>query len=163
MILLNEENPTTIWEKEQTSSKEDCKIELIAENKEDELYIESGCSTHRTGDQKKFISLKKGKSGSVAFGNYSTVKILGKGVADLQNEKLNSKCVLLIEDLKHNIPSVGKMCDQGYNLIFNSRKFEIKEAYLGVLVATTTRNPDNIYILDRVKRKKTKALQKRTK
>jgi hypothetical protein len=69
----------------------------------------------------------------------------------------------LIEDLKHNLLSVGKMCDQGYNLIFNSRKCEIREADSGILVATAIRNPHNIYILDRVKREKTEALQKITK
>ena len=69
----------------------------------------------------------------------------------------------MVEDLKHNILSVGKMCDQGYNLRFNSRKCEIREAESGIVVATTTRNPHNIYILDRVKRKKIESLQKRTK
>ena len=70
---------------------------------------------------------------------------------------------MLIEDLKHNFLSVGKMCDQGYNMIFNSIKYKITEEDSGILVATATRNPHNIYILDRVKRKKTEALQKRTK
>ena len=69
----------------------------------------------------------------------------------------------MVEDLKHNIPSVGKMCDQGYNIIFNSQKCEIREVDLGRLVATTTKNPNNIYILDRVKRKRIEAPQKRTK
>ena len=46
--IINEKNPTTIWEREQTSSKEDCKLALTAENKEDEWYIDSGCSTHMT-------------------------------------------------------------------------------------------------------------------
>ena len=47
-------------------------------------------------DQNKFISLKKEKSGSVSLGNDSTVKILGKGVVNLGNEKLKAKGVLLI-------------------------------------------------------------------
>ena len=122
--IVHKENPTTIWEKEQTSIKEDCKITLITENKEYEWYIHSGCSTHMTGDQNKFITFKKGKSGSVAFGNDSTVKIFGKGVVNLGNKKLKAEGVLLIEDLKYNLLSVGKMCDQGYKLRFNSRKCE---------------------------------------
>ena len=28
--------------------------------------------------------------------------------------------VLLVKDFKHNLLSVGKMCEQGFNLIFNS-------------------------------------------
>ena len=69
----------------------------------------------------------------------------------------------MVEYLKHNLLSVGKMCDQGYNLIFKSRKCETGEEDSGILVATTIRNPHNIYILDRVKRKRTKDLQNRTK
>ena len=52
------------------------------------------------GDQNKFNSLKKRKGGNVAFGNESFVKILGKGVVILENEKLKEKNVLLVEDLK---------------------------------------------------------------
>ena len=55
------------------------------------------------------------------------------------------------------------MCDQGYNLRFNYRKCEIREAKSRILVAKATRNPHNIYILDRVEKKKLEALQNRTK
>ena len=40
--IIKEESPTTIWVKKQSSSNEDCKLEPIAENKEDEWYIDSG-------------------------------------------------------------------------------------------------------------------------
>lgn len=86
--IINKENPTTTWKKEQTSNKEECKLALIAENKQDEWYIDNGFSAHRTGDQNKFISLKKRKSGNVSLGNDSTVKILGKGVVNLGNKQL---------------------------------------------------------------------------
>jgi hypothetical protein len=85
---------------------------VLVENKEDKWYIDSGCSTHMTGDKKKFISLKKGKIGSVSFGNDSSVKILGKGVVSLGSEKVKEKNVLLVEYLKHNLLSVSKICDQ---------------------------------------------------
>ena len=161
--IIKKEKLAAIWEKKENSSKEDCRLAPIIEDKENEWCIDSGCSTHITGEQNKFISLKKGKSGSVGFGNDSSVKILGKCVVNLGSEKVKATNVLLVEDLKHNILSVNKMCDQGYNLIFNSRKCEIREVDLGRLVATTTRSPNNIYILDIVKRKRIKASQKRTK
>jgi hypothetical protein len=93
--ITNKENPTTIWENEKTSSKEECKLALIAKNKEDEWYIDSGCSTHMTRDQNEFISLKKRKSGSIALGNESTVKILGKGVVNLGNTKMKRRRYLV--------------------------------------------------------------------
>ena len=138
-------------------------LTLIDKNKEDEWYIDIGFSTHMTRDQNKFISLKKGKSGSVAFGNDSSIKILGKGVVNIGNEKVKATNVFMVEDLKHNILSVRKMHDQRYTLIFNSQKCKIREADSGRLVAIATRSPNNIYILDRVKRKRTEAPQKRTK
>jgi hypothetical protein len=55
------------------------------------------------------------------------------------------------------------MCDQGYTLTFDSRKCKIIENNSGRLVATTTRRPDNIYILDMKKREKTEATQRDSK
>ena len=101
--IIKKEKPTTICEKKENSSKEDYRLALIVENKEDEWYIDSEFSTHMTGDQNKIISLKKGKSGSVAFGNDSYVKILGKGVVNLGNEKVKAANVLLVEYLKNNL------------------------------------------------------------
>jgi hypothetical protein len=107
-------------------------------------------------DQNKFIRLKR-KGGNVAFKDDSSAKILGEGVVELGRKNVKSKNVLLVEDLKHNLLSVIKMCDQGYTLTFDSRKCKIKENNLGRLVATATRRPNNIYILEMKKREKTEA------
>ena len=106
-----------------------------------------------TGDQRKFVILKK-KGGNVAFGDESSTKILGKGIVKLGSENLKARKVLLVEDLKHNFLSVSKICDQGYNLKFDSRKCEIRKEDLGRFVATITRIPNNIYILDIKERKR---------
>jgi hypothetical protein len=66
--------PTIVWERKENPNKEDFLLALLVKDKEDEWYIDSGFSTHITRDQNKFISFKKGKSGSVAFGNDSSVK-----------------------------------------------------------------------------------------
>jgi hypothetical protein len=120
---------------------------------EDEWYIDSGCSSHMTGDQEKIIILKR-KGGNVAFGYDSSAKILREGVVDLGRKKVKKKNVLLVEDLKHRLLSVSKMCDQGYTLTFDSRKCKIRENNSGLLVATATRRPNNIYILDMKKRER---------
>jgi hypothetical protein len=87
-------------------------------------------------------------------------KYLGKGVVNLGSENVKEENVLLVEDLKHNLLSVSKICDQGYTLKFDSRKCEIREKDSGKLVATTTRRPNNIYILDKEKRKKIEVTRK---
>ena len=115
-----------------------------------------------TGDQDKFISLKR-KGGNVSFGDDSSTKILGEGVVEIGRKNVKAKNVLLVEDLKHNLPSVSKMCDQGYTLMLDSRKCKIRENNLGRLVATATRRPNNIYILDMKKREKIEATEKDSK
>jgi hypothetical protein len=72
-------------------------------------------------DQDKFINLKI-KGGHIAFVYESYSKILGKGVVQLECKNLKVKNVLLIEHLKHNLLNVSKMCDQGYTLMFDSRR-----------------------------------------
>jgi hypothetical protein len=156
--------PTTVWRRKEIPNNEDCRIALTAEKckGEDEWYIDSGCSSHMTGDQDKFISLKR-KGGNVAFGDDSSTKILGEGVVELGRKNVKAKNVLLVEDLNRNLLSVSKMCDQGYTLTFDSQKCKIRENNSGRLVATETRIPNNIYILDMKKREKTKATQKDSK
>jgi hypothetical protein len=156
--------PTTVWRRKEIPNNEDYRIALTAEKckEEDEWYIDSGCSSHMTGDQDKFISLKR-KGGNVAFGDDSSAKILGEGVVELGRKNVKAKNVLLVEDLNHNLLSVSKMCDQGYTLTFDSRKCKIRENNSGRLVAITTRRPNNIYILDMKKREKTEATQKDSK
>jgi hypothetical protein len=124
---------------------------------EDEWFIDSGCSSHMTGDQSKFVSLKK-RGGNVAFGDDSSTKILGKGTVKLGSENVKAGKVLLVEYLKHNLLSVSKICDQGYTLTFYSRKCKIRENNSRRLVIATIRS-NNIYILDMKKREKTEATQ----
>ena len=100
-----------------------------------------------TGYQRKFLSLKK-KGGNVAFGDDSSTKILGKRTVNLGSENVKAGKVLLVEKLKHNLLSVNKMCDQGYTLMFDSQRWKIKEEGSEILVATATRRPSNIYVLN---------------
>ena len=58
--------------------------------------------------------------------------------------------VLLVENMKHNLLSVIQMCNQGHILIFNLKEYEIRKEGQGILVATTTRTPNNIYILNEI-------------
>jgi hypothetical protein len=120
--------PTTTWKRKEIPQNENCRITLVAKEckEEDEWFIDSGCSSHMTGDQSKFVSLKK-RGGNVAFGDDSSTKILGKGTVKLGSENVKVGKVLLVEDLKHNLLSVSKICDQGYTLTFDSRKCKIRE------------------------------------
>ena len=101
--------PTIVWRRKEIPNNEDCRIALTVEEckEEDEWYIDNGCSSHMTRDQNKFIILKR-KGGNVAFGYDSSAKILGKGVVELGSKNVKENNFLLVEDLKHNLPSVIK-------------------------------------------------------
>ena len=105
--------PTTLWRRKYIPNNEDCQIALTPEEckYEDEWYIDSGCSSHMTGDQDKFIILKR-KCGNVSFGDDPSAKILGEGLVELGRKNVKEKNVLLVEDLNHNLLSVSKMSDQ---------------------------------------------------
>jgi hypothetical protein len=156
--------PTTTWKRKEIPQNENCQITLVTKEckEEDEWFIDSGFSSHTTGDQSKFVSLKK-KGGNVTFGDDSSTKILGKGIVNLGSENVKERKVLLVEDLKHNLLSVSKICDQGYTLMFDSRKCKIRENNSGRLVATATRRPNNIYILDMEKRENIEATKEDSK
>ena len=79
-----------------------------------------------TEDQSKFVILKK-RGGNVAFGDDSSTKILGKGTINLGSENVKAGKVLLVEDMKYNLLSVNKICDQGYTLTFDSRNVKLEK------------------------------------
>ena len=56
--------------------------------------------------------------------------------------------VLLIEDMEHNLLSVSQTYDKGQFMIFDSKWCQIRDIKTNQLVGTTTRTPNNIYILD---------------
>jgi hypothetical protein len=149
--FLKEEHKK-IWKEKQKETK--CKVALYAKDKISQWYVDSGCSKHMTGDQNKFLSLKKENKGKVTFGDDVSAKILGKGTISLGNDKTKEENVLLVENLKPNLLSVSQTCDQGHILIFYSKKCEIRKEDSGKLVATATRTPSDVYILNTKKEEK---------
>ena len=50
--------------------------------------------------------------------------------------------------MNQNLLNVGQMCDQGHTILFNSTKCEIRKGMYGEIVATASRAPNDIYVLD---------------
>ena len=50
--------------------------------------------------------------------------------------------------MNQNLLIVGQMCDPGHTMLFNSTKCEIRKGMYGKTVATASRAPNNIYVLD---------------
>ena len=90
-----------------------------------------------TGDRNKFVSLKEKKDGTVSFGNDGSSNVIGSSIVTLRSKDALAKNVLLVENMIHNLLSVGQMCDQGHTILFNSMKCEIRKGVYGEIVATT--------------------------
>jgi hypothetical protein len=56
--------------------------------------------------------------------------------------------------MKHNLVSESKMCDQGHKILFDLEKCEIRKERSSKFVATTIRNPRNIYVLNEIGKEK---------
>ena len=84
----------------------------------------------------------------MSFGNDRSSNVIGEGTITLGSKDALAKGVFLVENMNHNLLSVGQMCDQGHTMLFNSKKCEIKKGKFGKIVATTSRAPNDIYVLD---------------
>jgi hypothetical protein len=57
---------------------------------------------------------------TVSFRNDDSTKIYGKCTVKIGNKNTKAENALLVEDMKHNIISISKMCDQGNKITFDS-------------------------------------------
>ena len=111
-----------VWIKRKDNlNNHECGISLQALNNNiGEWYVDSGLSKHMKGNKSSFVNIEKDK-GSVSFGNNNSTKVLGKGTVKLGSKNSMAENVLLVDNMKHNLLSVSQMCDQGHELLFNSK------------------------------------------
>ncbi|GKB05131.1 hypothetical protein Tco_0833326 [Tanacetum coccineum] len=85
--------------------------------KEDQGYVDSGCSRHMTGNMSYLSDFKEFDKGYVTFGGGAGGgRITGKGT--LKIGKLDFKDVYFVMELQFNIFSVSQMCDKKNNVLF---------------------------------------------
>ncbi|GKD26851.1 hypothetical protein Tco_1233065, partial [Tanacetum coccineum] len=80
-------------------------------HKEDQGYVDSGCSRHMTGNMSYLSEFKEFDERYVTFGGGAKGgKITGKGT--LQTGKLDFKDVYFVKELQFNLFSVSQMCNK---------------------------------------------------
>ena len=82
------------------------------------------------------------------------LKSLENELSELRTRIPKKKNVLLVEDMKHNLLSVSKMCCQGHKVTLDSQKCEIRKEGSGKLIPTTMRTSSNIYVLSEIRNEK---------
>nr|GFC35723.1 integrase, catalytic region, zinc finger, CCHC-type, peptidase aspartic, catalytic [Tanacetum cinerariifolium] len=80
------------------------------------FIVDSGCSKHMTGNLKLLTNFVEKFLGSVKFENDQIAQILGYG--DLVQGTVTIKRVYYVEELNHNLFSVGQLCDADLEVAF---------------------------------------------
>src|ERR1044072_6634332 len=87
-------------------------------------YLDSGCSRHMTGRKHMFQSLELRAAGCVGFRGDRKGKTIGSGT--IGNSSLPSITnVLLVDSLMHNLLSISRLSDNGYDIIFNQKSYNV--------------------------------------
>ncbi|GKE90921.1 ribonuclease H-like domain-containing protein, partial [Tanacetum coccineum] len=85
--------------------------------KEDQGYVDSGCSRHMTGNISYLSDFKEFNGGYVTFGGGANgSKIIGK--VTLKTGKLDFEDVYFVKELKFNLFSISQMCDKKNSVLF---------------------------------------------
>ena len=93
---------------------------MCEEDHDNEWLIDSACSLHMTGRIEFLRDFKSVHSGGfVTFGNDSNGIIKGYGA--ITNGNFTIRKVAFVEGLKHNLISVGQLCDTGHRVEFDSK------------------------------------------
>src|SRR3954469_2289113 len=106
-------------------------------------YLDSGCSRHMTGRRSMFQDLVLKPAGEVKFGGDQKGKIIGSGTISTGNSPSISN-VLLVEGLAHNLLSISKLSDNGFDIIFNQKSCKAAGQKDGSILFTGKRK-NNIY------------------
>ncbi|GKC80448.1 putative ribonuclease H-like domain-containing protein, partial [Tanacetum coccineum] len=87
--------------------------------KEDQGYVDSGCSRHMTGNMSYLSDFKEFDGGYVTFGGGAKGgKITSKGT--LKTGKLDFEDVYFVKELQFNLFSVSQMCDKKNSVLFTN-------------------------------------------
>nr|GEY73410.1 putative ribonuclease H-like domain-containing protein [Tanacetum cinerariifolium] len=109
----------------------------------DKGIIDSGCSTHMTGNISYLSYFEEINKGYVAFGgNPKGGKITGKG--KIRTGKLDFDGVYFVKELKFNLFSVSQMCDKKNSVLFTDTEC--------IVLSSNFKLPDENYVLLRVPR-----------
>ncbi|GJY67388.1 ribonuclease H-like domain-containing protein [Tanacetum coccineum] len=94
-------------------------VDAQGRSKEDQGYVNSGCSRHMTGNMSYLSDFKEFEGGYVTFrGGAKGGKITGKGT--LKTGKLDFEDVYFVKELQFNIFSVSQMCDKKNSVLFTN-------------------------------------------
>ncbi|KAK2364610.1 cysteine-rich RECEPTOR kinase [Trifolium repens] len=135
-------------EKKVSETEEELKAfkEKCLDSLERRWFLDSGCSRHMTGDASLFIKFKAKKKGYVTYGDNNKGTILGVGTIG-NPSTITISNVVLVDNLKHNLLSVAKLCDKGFIINFKPTFCTIESNKDNNVILKAIRH-GNVYMLD---------------
>ena len=118
---------------------------LKAQKEAEVWIIDSGCSSHMSGDKSLFLDLVSYNGGIVKFGNNENAAIVEKGNVSAGAGRIQN--VLYVKGLKHSLLSVSQICDMGHTVMFKKDGVKIRETCKEKLVAGGSKTLENLYTL----------------
>ena len=112
-------------------------------------YLDTGATNHMTGRREFFSNLDKSSTGSMKFGDNSRIQIRGKGEIEVNQGDGSILClgnVLFVPKLEANILSLGRLDEEGYQMIMGEGKLTIFNPN-GQLFAEVHRSSRRLYLL----------------
>ncbi|GJQ94220.1 putative ribonuclease H-like domain-containing protein [Tanacetum coccineum] len=118
---------------------------------QDHAVVDSGCSSHMTGNKAYLSDYEDYNGGFVAFGSDPKGgKITGKG--KIRTANLDFDDVYFVDELKFNLFSVSQMCDKKNSVLFTETECFILSPSFKLLdesqVVLRTPRKDDVYSLD---------------
>src|ERR1044072_5844764 len=98
-------------------------MSLTVKLKHQSWYLESGFSQHMTGRMSMFQSLELKPGGEVKFGGNQKGRVSSGTIGNGNLPSISN--VLLVEGLAHNLLSISKLNDNGYDIIFNQKSCRV--------------------------------------
>ncbi|KAK2390489.1 putative mitochondrial protein [Trifolium repens] len=135
-------------EKKVSETEEELKAfkEKCLDSLERRWFLDSGCSRHMTGDASLFIKFKAKEKGCVTYGDNNKGTILGVGTIG-NPSTITISNVVLVDNLKHNLLSVAKLCDKGFIINFKLTFCTIESNKDKNVILKAIRH-GNVYMLD---------------
>ena len=99
-------------------------------------YVDTGCSNHMSGSKSSFSNLDESFHSTVSFGDFSTVKVMGKGDIKIKTKNVfveRISNVLYVPSLKSNLLSAGQLQEKGYVITIKQGACEIYDPVRGAI------------------------------
>lgn len=140
VVLLNEEK---VWPESFGSGGNSKSTDI--------WYLDNGASNHMTGDKSKFHDLEEAVTGSVKFGDGSTVNIMGKGTIMFNcrgGDQWALQEVYYIPKLCSNLVSLGQLTETGHKVVMDEDELDVFIKSPWQLIMKVKRTKNRLYRLE---------------